>query len=79
MQAIGEDNRNAREFVEVCFTALLEHWLTQTSPPPTWETLIEALKTPVINHHDIAANIESMLKKTNNSQSNSLFSVCQRN
>ena len=62
MQAIGENNRTVRECADMCFTALLEHWLIQTSPPPTWETLIKALRTPVIRREGIAASIETMLK-----------------
>ena len=63
MQAINENHLHARNFVDVCYTALLEHWLTKTSPPPTWEALVEALRTPVIKREDIAAHIETMLKK----------------
>ena len=43
---------------------MLEHWLTQASPPPSWTILIQALKYPVINRRDIASNIEAMLGHT---------------
>ena len=62
MQAINDNNLHSRNFVNICFTALLETWLTQT-PPPTVNSLIEALKSPVIDRGDIARNIEGMLGK----------------
>ncbi|XP_064390037.1 uncharacterized protein LOC135337940 isoform X3 [Halichondria panicea] len=43
--------------VNQCFTAMLQCWLSQTSPPPTWATLIEALNSTVIGRQDIANNI----------------------
>ena len=57
-QAINEDNLHARNFVDVCFTALLEYWLTQT---PSWSDLIRALRSQVISREDVALRIETRL------------------
>ena len=54
-QAIESDYR----FVDVCFHAVLRHWVRRTSPPLTWTALVRALKSPVINRRDIAEEIES--------------------
>ena len=54
-QAIESDYR----FVDVCFHAVLRHWVRKTSPPLTWTALVRALKSPVINRKDIAEEIES--------------------
>ena len=54
-QAIESDYR----FVDVCFHAVLRHWVRRTSPPLTWTALVRALKSPVINRGDIAEEIES--------------------
>ena len=51
-------NAHADNFVDVCFTALLEYWLTQN---PTWSDLIRALKSLVISREDIARKIETLL------------------
>ena len=54
-QAIESDYR----FVDVCFHAVLRHWVRRTSPPLMWTALVRALKSPVINRGDIAEEIES--------------------
>ncbi len=40
------------------FNAMLQHWVRRPSPPPSWLALIKALKCPIINRADIAADIE---------------------
>ena len=54
-QAFESDYR----FVDVCFHAVLRHWVRRTSPPLTWTALVRALKSPVINRGDIAEKIEA--------------------
>ena len=44
-----------------CLTALLEHWLTQANPVPSWSNLIEVLRSPFLGRHDIATKIEIRL------------------
>ena len=58
VQVIRAINAHADNFVDMCFTSLLEHWLTQT---PSCSDLIKALKSPVISREDIAFKIEALL------------------
>ena len=54
LQAIESTNRLV---VDDCFTEMLSHWLKRSTPPSTWTELMDALKSPVINRHDIAEKI----------------------
>ena len=39
---------------------MLMHWLqTAVDPPPTWEAVITALKSPLVNENNVAAQLES--------------------
>ena len=39
---------------------MLKHWLdTTVDPPPTWEAVISALKSPLVNKMNVAALLES--------------------
>ena len=39
---------------------VLIHWLkTSTDPPPTWEAVITALRSPLVNEKNVAAQLES--------------------
>ena len=38
---------------------MLKHWLkTAVYPPPTWETVITALRSPIVNEETVAAQLE---------------------
>ena len=38
---------------------MLKHWLkTSTDPPPTWEAVITALRSPLVNEKTVAAELE---------------------
>ena len=41
-----------------CFIEMLQVWL-KTSPQPTWEAIVEALKSPIVEDHILAAKIEA--------------------
>ena len=41
-----------------CFTDMLSLWLNRPSPPPTKETLIDALKSPAVGREDLAKALE---------------------
>ncbi len=56
-----EIRHNHHHIAGACLTAMLEHWLTQTDPLPSWYTLIEALRSPVLGREDIASKIETKL------------------
>ncbi|XP_064405548.1 uncharacterized protein LOC135350490 isoform X3 [Halichondria panicea] len=60
LDAIKRDYQNESG---VCFTKLLEQWLTGFTPAPTLGALIHALKSPVISRGDIAQQMESKLTK----------------
>ena len=39
---------------------VLKHWLdTTTNPPPTWEAVITALRSPIVDKKNIAEQLES--------------------
>ena len=38
---------------------MLKHWLkTAVDPPPTWEAVVTALRSPAVNEKMIAARLE---------------------
>ena len=38
----------------------LKHWLkTAVDPPPTWEAVVMALRSPIVNEMSVAAQLES--------------------
>ena len=38
---------------------MLKHWLeTAVDPPPTWETVVSALRSPIVDMKYIAAQLE---------------------
>ena len=55
-----------------CFTELLTQWLRQVNPPPTWISMMTALRSPTVNLSAVAEtvereyglNLESVLKNT---------------
>lgn len=61
-QVIKQDNRDV---TDTCFTALLSHWLSCTSPLPTWSVLIDAIKSRPVGYVDVASKIEAMLEEKN--------------
>lgn len=42
----------------LCLIEMLQVWL-KTSPQPTWETIVEALKDPTVGNNRLAAKIEA--------------------
>ena len=39
---------------------VLIHWLkTAVNPPPTWEAVVSALRSPLVNEKKVAAQLES--------------------
>ena len=59
-QAIKRTNQ---EDSDLCYTSLLEHWLTQTKPLPKVTNLTEALRSPSIERGDLANMVEAMFVK----------------
>ena len=45
--------------VDDCFTDCITQWLRQSSPPPTWVSLIRALNSPTIRFQDLAKELKA--------------------
>ena len=50
---------NNRQDVKSCFREMLHEWLNTADPPPSWEALIEALKTDSVGLPAVARTIEN--------------------
>ncbi len=59
LQAIEKDHHTPGDR----FTAMLGAWF-QSSPNPTWSQVVEALRSLIINRHDIADEIEDKYIKS---------------
>ena len=44
--------------VDLCFTMMLTEWLKQTDPPPTWEALVDALKSSSVGYGELGRTIQ---------------------
>ena len=51
----------------LCFTEMLSAWLKRMNPPPTWETLVDALKSPTVGYEQLADTIQKTHCKTSKS------------
>ncbi len=50
---------------EQCLTEMVRTWLRRSDPRPTWESLIDALRSPTVSEARLAAKIEEKyLKQT---------------
>ena len=44
---------------------MLKHWLqTAVDPRPTWEAVVKALKSPLVNEMKLAAELEHRLEES---------------
>ena len=43
-----------------CFTEMLILWLKRLDPPPTWSSLVDALKEPTVNIQQVAKQLQKM-------------------
>ena len=44
---------------------MLKHWLqTAVDPRPTWEAVVKALKSPLVNEMKLAAELECKLEES---------------
>lgn len=41
-----------------CITPMLMEWLKQSNPPPTWSSLVAALRKPTVGQEHLADNVE---------------------
>jgi len=42
-----------------CFRQVLKEWLQGIDPPPTWQAMVNALKSPTIAQHQVAEQIQT--------------------
>ena len=42
-----------------CLIGVLDEFVKQVEPPPTWRVILEALRNPLIGQHRLAQEIES--------------------
>ena len=43
---------------DLCLTEMLTDWLKRMNPPPTWEALVDALKSQTVGYEQLADTIE---------------------
>ena len=39
----------------LCLLEMLSQWLDITFPPPTWQTVVDALSSPALRYHPMSA------------------------
>jgi len=44
-----------------CFCQVLKEWLKGIDPPPTWQAMVNALKSPTVAQHHVAEEIQTKL------------------
>ena len=54
LEAINHDHNE----VGSCLRVMLTDWLKQVDPPPTWEALVDAMKSPTVGCAQLAGTIE---------------------
>lgn len=51
----------------LCFTEMLTAWLKRMNPPPTWEVLVDGLKSPTVGYEQLADTIQKTHCKSSKS------------
>ena len=54
LDAIERDNLECVD----CLVKMLQQWKKNTDPPYTWATIIEALKSPLVDEENLAKELE---------------------
>ena len=55
-----------------CFRQVLKEWLKGVNPPPTWQAMVNALKSPTVVQYQVAEQIQTELSPALSVQSPSL-------
>ena len=50
-------NRISKPSYAVCFKEIIKQWLTE-SPEPTWQNLMDALRSPTVREYELASRVE---------------------
>ena len=53
-----ESIRDTHQDPQERFTRIIEKFLKQVSPEPTWRVIVDALRSPLVNHAQLARKIE---------------------
>ena len=56
-----------------CLLEMLSQWLSITTPPPTWQTVVDALSSPAVSRHDVANRIKKRYSGENNGDNVTVF------
>ena len=59
LNAIEKDNQDCVH----CLMKVLHKWKKNTDPPYTWATIIETLKSPLVNEENLVKELECWLLK----------------
>ena len=49
--------KNNNQDPDNCLTAMLEHWLNNGRPKPSWAELVKALKSPMVGYAQLAEEL----------------------
>ena len=49
-----------RDDPDECVTALLNEWLNNGNPPPSWAALAEALRSPMVGYAHLAEQLPNI-------------------
>ena len=52
---------------QLCFMEVFNHWKSKGSPPYTWSTIIDVLKTSSVGEEKVARDLEKWLNGDENS------------
>ena len=55
---LDEIESTSKDDIEVALRRVLQEWLKQLEPRPTWGSLVRALRSRTVSEHDLAANLE---------------------
>ena len=47
----------------LCFAEVFDKWKRKSDPPFTWATIVEALRSPIVNENSLAKEIEDWLNR----------------
>ena len=59
LDCIQGQNAGTPEFLKMSFQQMFTEWERQKTSPHTWETIINALRTPAVGEHELADKIFS--------------------
>jgi len=68
MPRLDEIESNYPQDCKRCYSSMFWSWENQKTPPFTWVTLMEALRSSSVEENMVAANIEEALRDCSQSQ-----------